>query len=148
MIEPDELSQVLADCACFAVAVQVGGFVVDGKAATVTFCEGVKPCVVPSPAKYAPLLSAAYCSSYVARLRRSDFIAATYALSLVFANFGIAIAARIPMMTTTIKSSIRVKPFLLLILRLPKAIGLADASAFREKTRTSQVGNGKKLDKT
>src|SRR2546423_8258620 len=75
-------------------------------------------------------------------LRRSDFIAATYALSFVFANFGIAIAARMPMMTTTIKSSIRVKPFLLLILRLPKAIGLADASAFREKTRTSAVGNG------
>src|SRR6185369_15110878 len=48
-------------------------------------------------------------------LRRSDFIAATYALSFVFANFGIAIAARIPMMTTTIRSSISVKPFLLLI---------------------------------
>src|SRR6266571_1102119 len=46
-------------------------------------------------------------------LRRSDFIAATYALSLVFANFGIAIAARMPMMTTTIKSSMSVKPFLL-----------------------------------
>src|SRR6185503_2777760 len=46
-------------------------------------------------------------------LRRSDFIAATYALSFVFANFGIAIAARIPMMTTTIRSSMSVKPFLL-----------------------------------
>src|SRR5438477_4961465 len=46
-------------------------------------------------------------------LRRSDFIAARYAFSLVFANFGIAIAARMPMMTTTIRSSIRVKPFLL-----------------------------------
>src|SRR5712671_3252470 len=46
-------------------------------------------------------------------LRRSDFIAATYALSFVFANFGIAIAARMPMMTTTIRSSISVKPFLL-----------------------------------
>src|SRR5258705_5891259 len=45
-------------------------------------------------------------------LRRSDFIAATYALSFVFANFGIAIAARMPMMTTTIRSSIRVNPFL------------------------------------
>src|SRR4051812_25212090 len=48
-------------------------------------------------------------------LRRSDFIAATYALSLVFANFGIAIAARMPMMTTTIRSSISVKRFFLLI---------------------------------
>src|SRR5438105_14723854 len=46
-------------------------------------------------------------------LRRSDFIAATYALSFVLANFGIAIAARMPMITTTIRSSIRVKPFLL-----------------------------------
>src|SRR2546430_14623231 len=46
-------------------------------------------------------------------LRRSDFIAATYALSFVLANFGIAIAARMPMMTTTIKSSIRVNPCLL-----------------------------------
>src|SRR6266550_3446669 len=46
-------------------------------------------------------------------LRRSDFIAATYALSFVLANFGIAIAARMPMMTTTIRSSISVKPFLL-----------------------------------
>src|SRR5947207_6465826 len=51
-------------------------------------------------------------------LRRSDFIAATYALSFVFANFGIAIAARMPMMTTTISSSISVKPFLLVIVCL------------------------------
>src|ERR1700741_4674086 len=54
-------------------------------------------------------------------LRRSDFMAATYALSLVFANFGIAIAARMPMMTTTIRSSMRVKPFLLLIYGSPEA---------------------------
>src|SRR3954463_688200 len=49
-------------------------------------------------------------SPAVTRLRRSDFIAAMYAFDLVFANFGIAIAARIPMITTTIRSSIRVKP--------------------------------------
>src|SRR6266850_4318247 len=55
-------------------------------------------------------------------LRRSDFIAATYALSFVFANFGIAIAARMPMMTTTISSSMRVKPFLLLIQDSPEAL--------------------------
>src|SRR6202171_3962964 len=119
-IAPLELSQTLADCECDAVAVQVGGVVAAAVAATVTFCEGVKPCVEPLPVKYAPLLSAAYCSSYVARLRRSDFIAATYALSFVFANFGIAIAARMPMMTTTIRSSISVKPFLLLILVSPE----------------------------
>src|SRR5947199_5679537 len=34
-----------------------------------------------------------------------------YALPFVFANFGIAIAARMPMMTTTINSSISVNPF-------------------------------------
>src|SRR5438046_9510730 len=33
-----------------------------------------------------------------------------YAFSFVLANFGIAIAARIPMITTTINSSISVKP--------------------------------------
>src|SRR5437762_9672104 len=49
-------------------------------------------------------------SSAVTRLRRSDFIAAMYAFDFVFANFGIAMAARMPMITTTIRSSIRVKP--------------------------------------
>src|ERR1051326_9422122 len=44
------------------------------------------------------------------RLRRSDFIDARYAFSFVLANFGIAIAARMPMITTTISSSISVKP--------------------------------------
>src|SRR5712691_6161876 len=66
--------------------------------------------------------SAKYASSAVIRLRRSDFIAATYALSFVFANFGIAIAARMPMMTTTIKSSMRVKPFLLRDIGSPAAV--------------------------
>src|SRR5467141_984133 len=56
--------------------------------------------------------SAKYASSAVIRFRKSDFIDARYAFSFVFANFGIAIAARIPMITTTIRSSIRVKPFL------------------------------------
>src|SRR6202521_5476062 len=108
-------SHFFAESACTAVAVHEGGGPVSAVAVTVTSFEGLKPWVTPLPEKYAPLLSAAYCSSYVARLRRSDFIAATYALSFVFANFGIAIAARMPMMTTTIRSSIRVKPFLLLI---------------------------------
>src|SRR5436309_11189059 len=56
--------------------------------------------------------SAKNASSDVIRFRKSDFIEARYAFSFVFANFGIAIAARIPMITTTIRSSIRVKPFL------------------------------------
>jgi hypothetical protein len=34
-----------------------------------------------------------------------------YAFDFVFANFGIAIAARMPIMTTTINSSISVNPF-------------------------------------
>src|SRR6266705_7012604 len=55
--------------------------------------------------------SAKYASSAVIRLRRSDFIEARYAFSFVFANFGIAIAAKMPMITTTIRSSMSVKPF-------------------------------------
>src|SRR5712672_3721673 len=54
--------------------------------------------------------SAKYASSAVTRLRRSDFMEAMYAFSFVLANFGIAMAAKMPMMTTTINSSIRVKP--------------------------------------
>src|SRR6266576_5851649 len=40
----------------------------------------------------------------------SDFIWATYAFCFVLANFGMANAARIPMITTTINSSISVNP--------------------------------------
>src|SRR6266550_3940632 len=54
--------------------------------------------------------SAKNASSAVIRFRRSDFIEARYAFSFVFANFGIAIAAKMPMITTTIRSSISVKP--------------------------------------
>src|SRR4030081_558933 len=56
------------------------------------------------------VLSPKYDSSAVIRLRRSDFWVARYAFSFVFANFGIAIAARMPMITTTISNSISVKP--------------------------------------
>src|SRR5205823_9289647 len=54
--------------------------------------------------------SAKYASSAVTRFRRSDFIEATYAFALVLANFGIAMAAKMPMITTTISSSMSVKP--------------------------------------
>src|SRR5690349_2637252 len=54
--------------------------------------------------------SAKYASSAVTRLRRSDFIEAMYAFSFVLANLGIAMAAKMPMITTTISSSISVKP--------------------------------------
>src|SRR5438445_13647101 len=63
--------------------------------------------------------SAKYASSAVTRLRRSDFIDARYAFSFVFANFGIAIAARMPMITTTIRSSISVKPLRFIWTNLP-----------------------------
>src|SRR5436305_5921651 len=49
-------------------------------------------------------------SSAVTRFRRSEIMAVLYALLFVLANFGIAIAAKMPMITTTIRSSIRVKP--------------------------------------
>src|SRR6266480_26297 len=54
--------------------------------------------------------SAKYASSAVTRFRRSDFIEAMYAFAFVLANFGIAIAAKMPMITTTISSSMSVKP--------------------------------------
>src|SRR6185436_15459416 len=49
-------------------------------------------------------------SSAVTRFRRSDFMDATIAFCLVLANFGIAMAARMPMITTTINNSMSVKP--------------------------------------
>src|SRR5438477_2174182 len=49
--------------------------------------------------------SAKYASSAVTRLRRSDYIETTHALPPVTANSRIAIAAKMPMITTTISSS-------------------------------------------
>src|SRR5437667_11873623 len=54
--------------------------------------------------------SAKYASSSVTMLRRSDFIEAMYAFRFVLANFGMAMAAKIPMITTTISSSMSVQP--------------------------------------
>src|ERR671910_2735827 len=72
---------------------------------------------------FAPLWAVAYVAKSAkwpscaeTKLRRSVFMLAIFALSFVFANFGIAIAAKMPMITTTINSSIRVKPLRLLIL--------------------------------
>src|SRR2546422_11346411 len=65
------------------------------------------------PAPYAAVYfteSAKYASSAVTRFRRSDFIEAMYAFAFVLANFGIAMAAKMPMITTTISSSMSVKP--------------------------------------
>src|SRR2546430_3216261 len=65
------------------------------------------------PAPYAAVYfteSAAYDGSAVFSVRGAQFSEAMYAFSLVFANFGIAMAARMPMITTTIRSSMSVKP--------------------------------------
>src|SRR6266571_4500894 len=59
--------------------------------------------------------SAKYASSAVTMFRRSDFIEEMYAFSFVLANFGIAMAARMPMITTTINSSMSVKPLLFML---------------------------------
>src|SRR5207245_7811393 len=58
-----------------------------------------------------------YCYSAGSWFVRSDFIEAMYAFALVLANFGIAMAARMPMITTTISSSMSVKP--LRFIRIP-----------------------------
>ena len=42
-ITPVELAQVLADCECTALALQVCGGPATITAVMVTFCEGVKP---------------------------------------------------------------------------------------------------------
>src|SRR4051812_4976272 len=97
----------LAICVCVMVAdqkpapgVMIGSF---------TPVDGLNLSLVVSYVTYF-VESAKNDSSAVTRLRRSDFIAAMYAFDLVFANFGIAIAARMPMITTTISSSMSVKP--------------------------------------
>src|SRR5438093_11466600 len=54
--------------------------------------------------------SAKYASSAVTMFRRSDFVEEMYAFSFVLANFGIAMAASLPMLSTTLKSSMSVKP--------------------------------------
>src|SRR5256885_8756483 len=77
------------------------------------------------PAPYAAVYfteSEKYAASAVTRFRGSGFIEARYAFSLVFANFGIAMAARMPMITTTIRSSMSVKPLRFISKTLPVEI--------------------------
>src|SRR5437868_6047505 len=67
VITPLVISQVFADCECVAVALHDGGGPATAVTTIVTFCDGVKPWTgdaeVAVPEKYAPWLSAAYCSS-------------------------------------------------------------------------------------
>src|SRR5438094_10580615 len=81
--------------------------VMDGAVLPVDWVKTTPP--APIVAEYLTE-SAKFASSALTRLRRLDFIEARYAFSFVLANFGIAIAARMPMITTTINSSISVKP--------------------------------------
>src|SRR6266513_343937 len=87
--------------------------------------------------------SAKYASSAVIRLRRSDFIEARYAFSFVFANFGIAIAAKMPMITTTIRSSISVNPLRFTLNYLPLGTG-SRAQGRRPQTRRAAGWSQKK----
>src|SRR3989442_4373388 len=54
--------------------------------------------------------SATYASSAVTMFRPTDLIGELYAFSFSLATFGIAIAARMPMITTTTNISLSVKP--------------------------------------
>src|SRR5690348_13197445 len=104
-VEPMKIAQVLVVLAFEIDAVQPSA----DSAITGVVLPLVTAYAVPRLVEYFTE-SAKYASSAVTRLRRSDFMDAMYAFSFVFANFGIAIAARMPMITTTIRSSIRVKP--------------------------------------
>src|SRR5258706_12662801 len=84
-----------------------------------------------------------YDSSAVTRLRRSDFIAAMYAFDFVLANFGIAIAAKMPMITTTIRSSIRVKPLRFIWDYLPYEFRTR-TTLFRPTPSTNNALDGKR----
>src|SRR3989442_8934103 len=102
------MEQVLVFLTCRMFAAQRCGVGVTAVGVFPVDCTKLIP-----PAPYAAVYfteSAKYASSAVTRFRRSDFIEAMYAFSLVFANFGIAMAARMPMITTTIRSSMSVKP--------------------------------------
>src|SRR3989449_1853485 len=81
---------------------------------------------------------AEFASSAVTRFRRSDFIEAMYAFSLVFANFGIAMAARMPMITTTIRSSMSVKP-----LRFISETSSVEIENQRQRVSGDTLGKGR-----
>ena len=56
------------------------------------------------------LLSTAYASTAVASARMSDIVRFCLPRCTAFSRLGMAIAARMPMIAMTIRSSIRVKP--------------------------------------
>src|SRR5256712_3374266 len=114
------IEQVFVVLTFVTFAVQPSAVVVIAGVVLPVDCTKLTP-----PAPYAAVYfteSAKYASSAVTRFRRSDFIEAMYAFSLVFANFGIAMAARMPIITTTIRSSMSVKPLRFISKTLPVEI--------------------------
>src|SRR6266850_763029 len=83
---------------------------------------------------YVPVFLTAKSSTANWKVCMFAFTLASRARSCMAMKFGIAIAARIPMITTTIISSIRVKPFWPLIMfehLLPYRSSVTESSAFR-----------------
>ncbi len=92
------------------------------------------------------LLSENHASFADTRFFKSDFMAVRYAFCFVSANFGIAMAAKMPMMTTTISSSISVKPFrvrFMLLSEYGRGVRSRGRTAFRPllKQRLGQDAN-------
>src|SRR5947209_4718320 len=116
VVAPTKISQLLAVLALVTLAVQPACVPVPVVMAPSVFPVVVQYATEPAGAGFTQLLvvvylieSAKYASSAVTRLRRSDFIEARYAFSFVLANLGIAMAAKMPIITTTISSSMSVK---------------------------------------
>src|SRR5450432_3733569 len=69
-----------------------------------------------APAALYLLTSVARASHAVAIVRMSAIVLFCFARCIAVSRLGIAIAARMPMIATTISSSIRVKPFCFLVI--------------------------------
>src|SRR5205814_9290535 len=116
-VAPTKISQLLAVLALVTVAVQPACVPVPVVMAPSVLPVVSQNAIEPAGAGLVQVLvvvylieSAKYASSAVTRLRRSDFIEASYAFYFVLANSRIAIEVRMPMITTTMSSSISVKP--------------------------------------
>src|SRR5438309_6854595 len=117
VVAPTKISQLLAVLALVTLAVQPACVPVPVVMAPSVFPVVVQYATEPADgkstrlnARHSSIEYAEYASSAVTRLRRSDFIEARYAFSFVLANLGIAMAAKMPIITTTISSSMSVKP--------------------------------------
>src|SRR5450759_1677066 len=75
-----------------------------------------------APAALYLFVSVARASHAVAIVRISAIVLFCFARCIAVRRFGIAIAARMPMIATTISSSMRVKPFCFLVIELPPCL--------------------------